>query len=183
MVFPNGRDDLLMNELAQAILSAVQNAFQDPEVRAEYERWKKKNMSNKALGTSFEQRLADKLYEHGFWVHLLTQNQAGQPADIIAVKDNRAVLIDAKVCSNGKFDTSRIESNQLGSMKVWRESGNMEWWFALEMPNEEIYFVPGQVAATWEARESQSTIYSRDMDKFLNLEGWFARWDERMWEP
>ena len=44
-------------------------------------------ISNKKLGNSFEEEFAELLYEHGFWVHLLQQNAAGQPADIIATKN------------------------------------------------------------------------------------------------
>ena len=43
-------------------------------------------MSNKKIGNDFEKELCEVLAEYGFWVHNFTQNQDGQPADIIAVK-------------------------------------------------------------------------------------------------
>ena len=139
--------------------------------------------SNRALGNSFERRLAERLHEEGFWVHLLTQNAAGQPADIIAVKDNRAVLIDAKVCSDGLFRTSRIESNQTGSLLKWEQCGNEEWWFALELPDGEIYMMPGLVAHRWELDHTDPVIRAAYIRKrFLDLYGWLERWEDRGWE-
>lgn len=90
-------------------------------------------MTNKKLGNDFERELCDILSENGFWVHNFTQNQAGQPADIIAVRDGIATLIDAKVCSNDKFKLERIEENQNLSMKLWKECGNNSAWFVLKI--------------------------------------------------
>lgn len=89
-------------------------------------------MSNKKLGNSFESELCEILSQHGFWAHNLAQNSAGQPADVIAVKDGEAFLIDCKVCSQGKFQYSRIEENQDLSMELWRDCGNGKGWFALK---------------------------------------------------
>lgn len=89
-------------------------------------------MSNKKLGNSFETELCEILAEEGFWCHNLAQNSAGQPADVIAVKCGEAFLIDCKVCSQGKFQYSRIEENQDLSMELWRDCGNGYGWFALK---------------------------------------------------
>lgn len=90
-------------------------------------------MNNRRLGNAFEQMLAEDLKEHGFWVHLLTQNQAGQPADLIAARNGRAYLIDCKVCTSKGFRLSRIEPNQETAMTAWGRSGNGDGWFALCM--------------------------------------------------
>ena len=89
-------------------------------------------MSNKKLGNSFEAELCEILAKAGFWAHNLAQNAAGQPADVIAVKEREAFLIDCKVCSQGKFQFSRIEENQDLSMRLWRDCGNGNGWFALK---------------------------------------------------
>lgn len=89
-------------------------------------------MSNKKSGNQFETELCEILSSHGFWAHNLAQNSAGQPADVIAVKDGEAFLIDCKVCSLGKFQYSRIEENQDLSMEFWKDCGNGEGWFALK---------------------------------------------------
>ena len=99
-------------------------------------------MNNKTLGNSFEQELCEKLSEYGFWVHLLNMNRAGQPADIIAVKNKEAYLIDAKVCSSRGFALSRVEDNQELAMSLWSERGNGQAWFALQIPTGEIYMIP-----------------------------------------
>lgn len=88
-------------------------------------------MNNKKEGNVFEENFAIVLWDRGFWTHRLAQNQTGQPADIIAVKNNKAYLIDCKVCSNDIFDLNRIEYNQELSMRFWTECGNGEGWFAL----------------------------------------------------
>ena len=99
-------------------------------------------MTNKKLGNDFEQELCEKLSEYGFWVHSLAMNKAGQPADIIAVRNKMAYLIDAKVCSSRGFALSRMEENQDLAMELWEEHGNGQGWFALKVPTGDIYMIP-----------------------------------------
>ena len=97
-------------------------------------------MINKKLGNKFEKELSEILYNAGYWVHLLNQNKNGQPADIIAVKNKKAYLIDAKVCSLEKFVFKRVEENQRLSMQMFIECGNTTPYFALKARNE-IYML------------------------------------------
>ena len=99
-------------------------------------------MNNKTLGNNFEAELCEKLSEYGFWTHNLAMSKAGQPADIIAVKNKIAYLIDAKVCSSRGFALSRVEENQELAMGFWNECGNGQGWFALKVPTGEIYMIP-----------------------------------------
>lgn len=100
-------------------------------------------MSNRKIGNSFEAELCEILSMYGFWCHNLAQNSAGQPADVIAVKNGRAYLIDCKVCSTGKgFDLRRMEENQDLAMELWNECGNGQGWFAMKLPNNEIFMLP-----------------------------------------
>ena len=99
-------------------------------------------MSNKKLGNDFEQELCEKLSEYGFWTHNMAMNKSGQPADIIAVKNKVAYLIDAKVCSSRGFALSRVEENQTLAMELWKECGNGQGWFALKLPTNDIYMLP-----------------------------------------
>lgn len=99
-------------------------------------------MSNKKIGNDFEKELCEVLAEYGFWVHNFTQNQDGQPADIIAVKNKKAYLIDGKVCITSKgFKLSRLEENQILSMQLWESCGNGSGWFALKLGTG-IYMLP-----------------------------------------
>lgn len=130
-------------------------------------------MSNRALGNSFESELCDILYGYGFWTHNLAQNKAGQPADVLAAKNGKAYLIDAKVCSDGKFPLSRVEDNQELAMTLWKECGNGEGWFALKV-NEENFMIPFfTIKAYMNAQSSLSTaeIYECGMP----LERWVKR--------
>ena len=97
-------------------------------------------MINKKLGNKLEKELSEILYNAGYWVHLLNQNKNGQPADIIAVKNKKAYLIDAKVCSLEKFAFKRVEENQRLSMQMFIDCGNTTPYFALKARNE-IYML------------------------------------------
>ena len=93
-------------------------------------------MNNKTLGNNFEQELCERLSEYGFWCHNMAMNKSGQPADIIAVRNKVAYLIDAKVCSSRGFALSRVEENQELSMQAWRRTGNGYGWFAIKFKDD-----------------------------------------------
>lgn len=96
--------------------------------------------SNKTIGNRFEAELCEMFAEAGWWAHNLAQNQVGQPADVIAVRNNVAVLIDCKDCENDRFPLSRIETNQEGAMTLWQMRGNVYCYFALRISTG-IYMV------------------------------------------
>lgn len=97
--------------------------------------------SNKAAGTAFEDELAKMLHGYGFWVHQIQQNKSGQPADLIAVRNGRVFLIDAKDCVNGTFPLSRIEPNQHLAMRMFSQKAHTVPMFALRMSENEIYML------------------------------------------
>lgn len=101
----------------------------------------KQSTVNRTVGGHFEEELCKMLAERGWWAHNMAQNQVGQPADVIAVKNNIAVLIDCKVCANNRFPLSRIECNQEGAMTVWEARGNAYCYFAMKLANGDIYMV------------------------------------------
>ena len=111
-------------------------------------------MNNKTLGNNFEQEICEKLSEYGFWTHNLAMNKAGQPADIIAVKNKKSYLIDAKVCSSRGFALSRVEDNQELAMELWKDKGNGQAWFAMKLPNDEIYMIPHICILAYKQRQS-----------------------------
>ncbi len=118
-------------------------------------------MTNKKIGNDFEQEFAELLYSMGFWVHLLSQNQDGQPADVIAVKNKKAYLIDCKVCSTRKgFDLTRVEDNQDLSMDLWKECGNGEGWFAVKVESQIFMLLHFTVRAY---RNQQSAMSPKDI--------------------
>lgn len=98
--------------------------------------------NNRKTGNTFEADFCEILFEHGFWVHNMAQNRAGQPADVIASKNKVSYLIDCKVCENNTFPLSRVEENQHNAMDLWKECGNGEGWFALKVEEEEIVMIP-----------------------------------------
>lgn len=98
-------------------------------------------MNNKQLGSTFETKFCQELYKYGFWVHFISQNKSGQPADVIAVKNKKAYLIDCKVCSGKYFATKRIEFNQELSMNLWQKCGNGDGLFAIKTDSQ-VYMLP-----------------------------------------
>lgn len=92
--------------------------------------------SNRKMGNDFEKEFCELMSEEGYWVHLMTQDNAGQPADVIAVKNGIPILVDCKNCENEVFDLRRIEGNQITAMQLWRECGNWHCWFAVKWKGE-----------------------------------------------
>lgn len=96
-------------------------------------------MVNKITGNRFERELCERLSAKGFWAHNLAQTSAGQPADVIAVQNGVAFLIDCKVCESNRFRLSRIEENQENAMTLWEACGNTPGLFALKLNTGEIW--------------------------------------------
>lgn len=132
-------------------------------------------MTNKKIGNGFENELCEKLAEYGFWVHCMTQNKAGQPADVIAVRNKQAYLIDAKVVSTSRgFALSRVEENQDLAMDLWNGKGNGQGWFAFKLPTDEIYMLPHIcVKALMVSQSTLSVIEIFQMGK--SLEKWVKK--------
>lgn len=105
---------------------------------------------------------------------MFAQNSAGQPADVIAVRNGQAYLIDCKVCERKVFRLSRIEENQEQSMKLWESLGNNECWFALEL-GREIYMI--SLATLLEARKEGMKSLTESQVRFIgfSLAEWFER--------
>lgn len=89
-------------------------------------------MNNKQAGNKFEREFCEQLARDNFWAHFMGAGKNGQPADIIAVRNEQAYLIDAKDCKNDKFAFSRIEDNQRCAMRQWELCGNNQGLFALK---------------------------------------------------
>ena len=119
---------------------------------------------NKKLGNDFEKELCQILADAGYWVHNFANRKNGQPADIIAVKNGEAYLIDAKVCMYEVFPFRRIEENQHLSMDMWIDCGNIEPYFALKARNE-IYMVAYTTVMEL-IRNGKKQLNLEDMNKY-----------------
>ena len=131
-------------------------------------------MNNRKLGNSFEDELCDILSGYGFWVHNLTQNKAGQPADVIAVRNKVSYLIDAKVCTHNKFPLKRVEENQDLSMELWQECGNGLGWFALKTDNG-IYMLSHYCIKAYKGLKASSLSVKEIMELGVPLEKWVKK--------
>lgn len=130
-------------------------------------------MSNRKTGTTFERELCERLSDRGFWAHNLAQNSAGQPFDVLAAKNHTTYPIDCKVCEHDMFRFSRVEENQRWAMRLWRETGNGESWFALKVSNGSIFMVAFSTIETLECEGKKSLDYGMIEDYGLILERWF----------
>ena len=95
--------------------------------------------SNKKLGSNFEQEVCQILADAGYWAHNFANRSNGQPVDIIAVRMGEPMIIDAKVCSQGFFETRRLEENQVLAIRKWFECGNRYVQLFFLLPDESIY--------------------------------------------
>lgn len=100
-------------------------------------------MNNKKLGNSFEKEFAEILANDGYWVTFLTPKQfiGSQPCDLIAIKNDRATLIDCKTCKNHIFQLRRIEENQWQAYRKFKKCGNNDFVLAIKY-NRKIYIIP-----------------------------------------
>ena len=130
--------------------------------------------TNKKLGNKFEAELSQILFDCGFWVHRLQQNDAGQPADILAAKNGKSFLIDCKVCSTKSgFRFSRVEDNQELAMSLWESCGNGTGWFALKAQSGAIYMISMSSIKLY--RKTQTAINEETMNsKCLTINDWIV---------
>ena len=81
----------------------------------------------------FENDLVEILGRHGFWATIFPKRHDGsQPCDIIAINNKGKHLIDAKLCSNNRFEFRRMEDNQVSSILYFKKRCNGKGWFALK---------------------------------------------------
>ena len=129
---------------------------------------------NRSVGGRFEQELAEKLAENGFWCHVMQQNKAGQPADLIAVKGKFHTLIDCKVCENGTFSFDRIEDNQRSAMRMFFRKASELCYFALKLPDGSVRMISLPRIDTLKGRLKKQ-LSKEDMQKETwLLEDWIA---------
>ena len=93
-------------------------------------------MSNKKLGTAFEQEFCDLLSSKGYWVHFIVpDNRGAQPFDVIAAKNGIPYAFDCKTCASNSFNINRLEDNQIGAFNLWLKCGNTEPMIAVKHNN------------------------------------------------
>lgn len=127
--------------------------------------------SNKKIGNDFERELCDYLAVNGFWVHNFANRFNGQPVDIIAIKDGKPFIIDAKVCSSGRFQLKRIELNQLLACNKWERCGNGEGLFAF-LIEDEVYMLSLRQIKTSGFRASIPLSYIKEHGTLID--DWIA---------
>lgn len=90
-------------------------------------------MNNKKIGNSVEKTTRTYLASLGFWAHLLVDNANGQPFDIVAIKGDHTLCVDAKNLKDNirSFTFARIEGNQWNSMTLIKNISSAICGFAI----------------------------------------------------
>lgn len=116
-------------------------------------------MSNRQKGNELERIVADIFSKKGYWVHNFNLGRAGQPVDLIVVKNCEAKIIEVKDCSKGYFEPYRIEDNQYLSIgKWWSCNRNKNAYFAMRF-NEQIYIVDAEKIIETERRITETDLF------------------------
>ena len=126
---------------------------------------------NRTTGGKFEQELSHILAENGFWCHVLQQNKAGQPADIIAIRGRFHTLIDCKVCDQGYFSFDRIEDNQRSAMRRFFNRCGELCYFALKLPDDSIRMISLSRIETLSNR-GKHRIADKDFAETWHIQDW-----------
>lgn len=124
-------------------------------------------MNNKRLGNEFEKEMAERLRKKGWWVTFMTPKQhiGSQPCDLIAIKDDKPVLIDCKTCKTKWFRISRIEENQWQAYKKFKQCGNGNYVLAVKY-NEIVFIIPlDTIDRTQESIDLENQSYSFQIKK------------------
>lgn len=133
---------------------------------------------NRTVGGRFERDLGHQLADAGFWVHVMQQNKAGQPADIIAVKGKYHTLIDCKVISDSNgFPFERVEENQKYAMRMFQRKCGELCYFALKMPDNEVRMVSLERIETLKGRGKKRLNDREIRDQTWTLEKWLESSD------
>ena len=128
---------------------------------------------NRTSGGRFEQELSHALAGGGFWVHVMQQNHAGQPADLIAVKGKFHTLIDCKVISdNGGFPFERIEENQKTAMRMFQRKCSELCYFALKLPDGSVWLISLERIETLRGRGKKKLTEHDIRTQTWSLEKW-----------
>ena len=95
----------------------------------------KKSYTN---GRKFEEELCDYFSSQGYYVIYNEKGITGaQPCDIVIIKNNIAILVEAKNLDNksGIFNLDRIEQNQVLAYNKFRSCKNTNFILAIKWKN------------------------------------------------
>jgi len=82
-------------------------------------------------GRTFENEWVEYLSKKGYWVYNLPTG-LGQPCDVIAVKKNITNFYECKTSKTDKFDTKRLEANQITASNFIKSCGNDNYFVVIK---------------------------------------------------
>lgn len=88
-------------------------------------------INKKKIGNDTEKKALELLSDLGYRCHLFSYNSNGQPCDVVAMKNDRAFLIDVKHCSENRFEFKNIQPNQRTCFEYAEQCGNTKCGFMI----------------------------------------------------
>lgn len=129
-------------------------------------------MSQRIDGLHFEAEFIHKLFDAGFWVLQIPQTAVGQPIDVIAVRYDKAFLIDCKHCTGDRFVLDRIEPNQESALYLSETlAHNTNHFFAIYLDSK-IWMLPFVTAMNLKNRNVKSLNKKDIASCCYSLEDW-----------
>lgn len=123
-------------------------------------------MVNKVVGNNTESKILKILKNKSFWCHLFAYHSNGQPCDIIALKDDKSMLLDAKHSVRNIFYLTRAEANQLSCFQYATQLGVKNCGFVIEYADN-FYYLPYTSIKNEEAQKFIITKL-KTFEEFLN---------------
>lgn len=131
-------------------------------------------MSNKKIGEDFEKELLEILKLNNFWATKLKEKEIGGPFDIVATKNNLFFSLEAKNIKKGtKFQTSRIEPNQISAFKRLSEVGSSNYSFFVFKAENEVFLIHSKDVIN-EIKLGNSSL---DVSKGMKLANWLESFE------
>ena len=126
-----------------------------------------KNSKQNVEGKATEKFVAKTMKKHGYWATILPKKHDGsQPCDVVAIKKNKAYLIDAKHVREEEvsFPFDRIEPNQEYSFLYARGFASIEnTGFAVFFERDkQLYWFPYQMFETMQ-RIGHKSVNMKDL--------------------
>jgi hypothetical protein len=96
----------------------------------------------KEIGNRREKEFANRMFNAGWWVHILANNTNGQPFDIVMTKNNITWFLDVKNVATGDvFTLDRIEENQINAFDMLVRRGTTNCGLAIVFDDNVFYLL------------------------------------------
>lgn len=122
----------------------------------------------KKIGNICEKNALEFLKERGWWCHLFASTTSGQPCDVVAIRNNVAMLVDIKHCNQDTFSFARVESNQESCFAYAEIKGNTHTGFVIYFEKQKDFYFLSYKDFVYLKKQGRNSV------KFTELPKWGA---------